>query len=211
MKTMQIYRSNTIGYGAFVCRIPTLDEYEAAGGLDGNTADDKEGSDDIRDFGAYVAVPVAKLAEGTGIDIATCRPWTLPNWNISKEDRKKMGPILILLRGGRATPVYPGQYVVRSIKFGPPGRAGLVVMDEDRFAENIGFRDMSDNGAQPVNYPDVDASRGASEDVQARRDNNLPVDHPPTDPTDDGALRVIVQGSSTDPSKDRRHQTPDPD
>ena len=77
----------------------------------------------------------------------------------------------MIVEGRRATPIFEGDWVVRSTRFGRGGsKAKLVVMDRDRFGETFG--DQSDGFPHP-NFPEDISHSGRSEDEVARRDYDI--------------------------------------
>ena len=112
----RICRAAMLSHGAYVYHIPNP----------GDAHWQKDGAFEI------AITQVVKLARGTEMRVMRC----VPASPLDAADFETGYPILVLVRKGRAVPVYIGQYVVRSIKFGPNGgKAGIVVMDEERFAE----------------------------------------------------------------------------
>ena len=159
-----IHRMSSIPFGAHVFHVPHYEESSPGSPAPGQTP---------TEFRDAVVAEIEKLAVGTGQMVRALHPTE----GLYSDEL----PLAVIYRGGRAVMVKVGDYIVRSLQFGRDGKAGLVVMDQERFAETFGIEgampDMAAPSARP-NYPhDVDASIGMSEDVQVREDNGLRQPH----------------------------------
>lgn len=78
-----------------------------------------------------------------------------------------------ICRGRRATPVYMGDFVVRSDVFSGTELGGVTVMSPDRFLRTFGFRDITRCGTALPDYPNDVEDSGKSEDHSVRMAHGL--------------------------------------